>query len=207
VLYGFASSLMIVQTACTAQKWESFFKYALELSGGGECYKSHFVIKLKLTHQLFKYLCIFRTLEMTSDAPTIGGKHIASNVASARCKQHINRSVFWLAQMTLCVRTIYLFSLFVESNVISNASTNGLSIHTSYDYTILICPLQTDDWSSGEWEEGAGIRALIGTSSGRHCWCKLTTFLPVFTHQKPRKWAKSKLKHQVSGQTTSWKHH
>ena len=67
-----------------------------------------------------------KTLEMTTDAPTNAGKHVTSNIASARSQRYTTDSVFRLAQTTLCVMTIRNFPPFVgASDVISSVLTIG----------------------------------------------------------------------------------
>jgi len=56
------------------------------------------------------------------------GKNVMSNIACARCQRYTNDSVFWLAQMTLCIVTSRNFPPFVEPNVKSDGPTSGLSI-------------------------------------------------------------------------------
>jgi len=43
------------------------------------------------------------------DAPTNAGKHVSSNIASARSQRYTKYSVFWLAHKTLCVMTLRNF--------------------------------------------------------------------------------------------------
>jgi len=77
---------------------------------------------------------INRKLEMMSDAPTNGLKHVMSNVAYAHSQQFTTDSVFWLVQMTLFVIMLCNNSHFVRPNIILDHPTNDTSITGSCIY-------------------------------------------------------------------------
>ena len=96
------------------------------------------IILVNILYQILIYLIailsingnkrIDRTLEMTSNAPTNAGKHVWLNIACACSPQNTKDTVFWLAQMTLCITALSNFRHFVKSNIFSGGSTNGLLI-------------------------------------------------------------------------------
>jgi len=71
---------------------------------------------------------INRKLEIMSEAPTTVGKHVTSNDACAHCQWYADDSVFWLAQMMLCVMTLVTVCLLSRPNVILDCLTDNLSI-------------------------------------------------------------------------------
>jgi len=60
-------------------------------------------------------------------ALTNAGKSIMPNNACARCQQNTKDSVFWLAQILLCIMTLSDIPHFIEPNVISDDLENKLS--------------------------------------------------------------------------------
>jgi len=70
-----------------------------------------------------KWICsnINKMLEMTSRSLINAGKHCTSNVAWVHSQPCTKDSVFWLAQMVLCLMTLHYFPAFVGPNVISDA--------------------------------------------------------------------------------------
>jgi len=69
---------------------------------------------------------------MTSDAQTNTSKHVKSNIACAGCQRNTEDSIFWLAQVMLCLKMLHNFQSFIGTNAISDGPTNGISIHQSY---------------------------------------------------------------------------
>jgi len=74
---------------------------------------------------------------MTSDALTNAGKHVTPNMTCVHSQGNTKDSIFRLAQGMLCVKMLRNFWPFVGPNVISDGSTNRLSIRQFNQYYTL----------------------------------------------------------------------
>jgi len=79
-----------------------------------------------------------RMLEMMSDALTNVEKHVTSQVAFAHGQGYTKDSVFWLAQITLCIMMSSNFSPFLGANFVSDALTNRLLIRQYYSLQTIV---------------------------------------------------------------------
>ena len=80
------------------------------------------------TRLYFRDKRIASSLEMTSGALTNPGKLVMSNIACVHTPWFTKNSVFWLAQMTLCIMALHNFLRFIGPNTISGDLTYRLWI-------------------------------------------------------------------------------